>query len=94
MSERDETREELIKRHWKRYGGHWPLDKIGPVYNMPVRHKLDPYFIEDVDLVDVKPILNKLSLNKLSFRFERGTWRGRPGYRVTCEDVVVEEGPL
>lgn len=89
MSERDETREELIKRHWKRYGGHWPLDKIGPVYNMPVRHKLYPYVSEDVDLATAGPVLDKLS-----FRFERGTWKGRPGYRVTCEDVVVEEGPL
>jgi hypothetical protein len=82
-------REDLIRDHWRRYGFHWDISKM-PRLRIPVRHKLYPYVpSESDDLAATAPVLDKLE-----FSFERGSLDGRPAYRITCDGIVVEEGPL
>lgn len=84
-----ENREAMIRDHWKRYGFHWDIGRIGPRLKMAVRHK-SPVCAPDHEA-------NRLSttaIDALEFAFEKGELRGRPGYRITCDGVVVEEGYL
>ena len=82
-----ESREELIRDHWQRYGFHWDLKKM-PRLSIAVRHKLEPYYPAEM------PSGTAPLSDSLEFTIERGTLYGRPAYRVVCEGVVVEQRPL
>lgn len=84
-----ETREEMIRDHWCRYGYHWNVKQL-PRLCLPIRHRQYPYmpFEETTE----PPTLN--TDYKLEFTFERGTFEGRPHGRVVCEGITVEQAPL
>jgi hypothetical protein len=86
-----ETREELIRDHWKRYGGLWNIEHW-PRIKLPIRHKDYPYIPAVRD--GGQNMNDRLADWDLEFAFARGTLDGRPAYRVTCEGVVVEEGTI
>lgn len=78
-----ESREELIRDHWRRYGRHWDVNKW-PRLKLPVRHKRYPYM----------PVPNfgdtpTPHIDNLEFSFERGPIEGRPFARIVCEGVAV-----
>jgi len=100
MTERDvpdaalagyESREALIRDHWRRYGGHWDLKRYGPHFNVAVRHRGYPCqeFKPSND-----PPESPSPIDKLTFCFSKGRLHDRPAYRVECEGIVVEERPL
>lgn len=86
-----ENREKLIRNHWARYGARAGWNpKTMPRLNIALRHKMTacgPYRRDEA------PLPGTVS-DYLTFNFERGTLDGLPAYRITCEGVVVEEGPL
>jgi len=84
-----ENREAMIRDHWKRYGFQWDIGRIVPWLKMAVRHN-SPACTPD----DQTEVPEKATIETLEFAFEQGELRGRPGYRITCEGVVVEEGYL
>ena len=84
-----ETREELIRDHWKRYGFHWDAGRF-PHLKLPIRHKQYPYMA--LERTEGPPALD-LDI-ALEFSFERGLLNGRPAVRILCEDVIVEESPI
>jgi len=83
-----ETREEMIRDHWKRYGYHWDVEKW-PRLKLPIRNKAYPFMalVQNGD-AGVQPEI------ALEYSFHRGTLDGRPAYRITCEGFVLEEAPL
>lgn len=83
-----DNREALIRGHWKKFGFHWDVSKIGPRLNIPVQHKVPccPVKREDIET-------SKTVLNYLTYEIEVGSHdQGRRPYRVKCEDVIVEDG--
>lgn len=88
-----ESREALIRDHWRRYGGTWDLKRYGPHFNIAVRHRRYPY--QEIDISDETPLTPpKQMLDKLTFEFSTGRLHDRPAYRVECEGVILEERPL
>lgn len=77
-------REKLIRDYWRVYGKNWDAKKIGPVFHVPVRQKISPTFSPD-------GITEPAKMDILTFRYTRGFLDGKPAYRITCEDVVVQE---
>jgi hypothetical protein len=86
-----ECRAELIRDHWKRYGGPWNAGTC-PRFKMPIRHKDYPYVPAARD--GGQDMKDHLVDWVIEFAFERGVLDGRPAYRITCEGIVVEEAPI
>lgn len=94
------TREDMIRDHWKRYGG-MHLFRSGPACTMYVRHRLYPYkgLEGPVDKIMDDTIMFRLELGVIPFdqstpdHLERAfQYLDLPAYRVICEGIVCEEG--
>jgi len=70
-----ETREEMIRDHWKRYGYHWDVEKW-PRLKLPIRRKQYPFVAIADD--QEEPLPPEFALE---YSFERGTVDGMPATR-------------